>query len=68
MESPQEIVKRLRAAGWSQQAIADACEVSQSTICRLESGETSRNQYELVDKLRTLGDVHMTLSPEFQHE
>lgn len=76
METPQEIVKRLREAGWSQQEIADAVGVSQTTICRVEWGgrkveDRERpmvHHYDLVDKLRALGEAHAALEPDFMED
>ena len=62
-DTPKEIVKRLRAAGWSQARIAERVGTSQATICRIES-DTDRNSikvpnYLLTDALRKL-DAELT--------
>ena len=52
--TPQEIVQRLRAVGWSQQRIADAIGTTQPTILRIEHGTHKGQTYQLADKLRQL--------------
>lgn len=56
--SPQEIVQRLRAAGWSQQRIAAAVGSTQPTVLRIEHGEHTGQSYQLVDKLRQLWNAY----------
>jgi predicted transcriptional regulator len=53
-QKPDELVYTLVRAGWSQEAIADAIDVSQPTICRIYSGKHKDPRYSVVEKLRQL--------------
>lgn len=53
-KKPDELVLVLRRAGWSQEQIAAATNVSQPTICRIMSGQHKDPRYSVVEKLREL--------------
>lgn len=53
-QKPVDLVHTLIRAGWSQEAIADATDVSQPTICRIYSGRHKDPRYSVVEKLRQL--------------
>jgi len=60
--SPEELVQRLMAAGWSQGQIAQAIGTSQPTVCRLLNPKHQKHAYWLVDKLRDLCETHELLT------
>lgn len=53
-QKPDELVCTLIRAGWSQEQIAEATDVSQPTICRIYSGKHKDPRYTVVEKLRHL--------------
>lgn len=53
-QKPDELVCTLIRAGWSQEQIAAATDVSQPTICRIYSGKHKDPRYSVVEKLRQL--------------
>ncbi len=53
-QKPDELVCALIRAGWSQEQIATATDVSQPTICRIYSGRHKDPRYSVVEKLRHL--------------
>lgn len=53
-QKPDELIRTLRRAGWSQDQIAGATDVSQPTICRIYSGLNKNPSYSFVEKLRHL--------------
>ena len=53
-QKPDELVCTLIRAGWSQEEIAAATDVSQPTICRIYSGRHKDPRYSVVEKLRQL--------------
>ncbi|WP_197331160.1 helix-turn-helix domain-containing protein [Ralstonia syzygii] len=53
-QRPDELICTLIRAGWSQEQIAEATEVSQPTICRIYSGRHKDPRYSVVEKLRQL--------------
>ncbi|KDC00150.1 DNA-binding helix-turn-helix protein [Bordetella bronchiseptica D993] len=53
-QRPDELVCALIRAGWSQEQIADATDVSQPTICRIYSGRHKDPRYSVVENLMLL--------------
>jgi len=53
-QRPDELICTLIRAGWSQEQIAGATDVSQPTICRIYSGRHKDPRYSVVEKLRRL--------------
>lgn len=53
-QKPDELVCALIRAGWTQDQIADAVDVSQPTVCRIYSGRHKDPRYSVVEKLRRL--------------
>lgn len=53
-KKPDELVLELRKSGWSQEQIADATGVTQSTISRILSGQHKDPRYSVVERLREL--------------
>lgn len=51
---PDELICTLIRAGWTQEQIASAADVSQPAICRIYSGKRSDPRYSVVEKLRQL--------------
>lgn len=51
---PEELIRTLIRAAWSQEEIAEAIEVTQPTICRILSGKHKDPRYSIVKKLRAL--------------
>lgn len=61
-QTPSQLICTLIKAGWTQEKIGLAVEVSQATICRIYSGHHKDPRYSVVEKLR-----HLVLSlDEFQ--
>lgn len=54
LKTPSELIRALLSAGWSQEQIASATDVSQPTICRIHSGRHQNPRYSVVEKLRQL--------------
>ena len=53
-QKPDELICALIRAGWTQEQIAGAAEVSQATICRIYNGSQPEPRYTVVDRLRRL--------------
>lgn len=53
-QSPDQLILTLLRAGWSQERIAHAVDVSQPTICRIYSGRHKNPRYNVVEGLRHL--------------
>lgn len=53
-QEPDELVRILIRAGWSQEAIAAAIETTQPTISRILSGRHRDPRYSVVRKLQNL--------------
>lgn len=51
---PDELVRTLIRAGWSQEAIAASIEATQPTVSRILSGRHKDPRYSVVRKLQTL--------------
>ncbi len=51
---PDELVRALIRAGWSQGEIADAIDVTQPTVSRILSGQHKNPRYSAVERLRQL--------------
>ncbi len=51
---PDELVRALIRAGWSQGEIADAIDVTQPTVSRILSGRHKDPRYSAVERLRQL--------------
>jgi len=56
LETPQELVKKLIAAGYSQSAIADKAGVRQPTISRILSGGHTDPKSSVLIKLKEFAD------------
>lgn len=56
LETPQELVKTLIEAGFSQQAIAERAGVKQPTISRILSGEHTDPKSSVLIKLKDFAD------------
>lgn len=56
LETPQELVKELISAGFSQQVIADVAGVKQPTISRILSGEHTDPKSSVLIKLKQFAD------------
>ena len=53
-QKPDELVRTLIRAGWSQGEIADAIDATQPTVSRILSGRHKDPRYSVVEKLRQL--------------
>lgn len=53
-QKPDELVRTLIRAGWSQGEIADAIDATQPTVSRILSGRHKDPRYSVVEKLRHL--------------
>lgn len=53
-QRPDELISVLVRAGWTQEQIALAADVSQPTVCRIYSGAHKDPRYSVVEKLRRL--------------
>lgn len=62
--SPQELVRRLMAAGWSQGQIARALGTTQPTVWRMAYKECKTHSHTLVDALRDLAEAHELLTDD----
>lgn len=56
LETPQELVKKLINAGFSQQILADAAGVKQPTISRILSGEHADPKSSVFIRLKRFAD------------
>lgn len=54
LQKPDELVRTLIRAGWSQEAIASSIGVTQPTVSRILSGRHKDPRYSVVEKLRQL--------------
>jgi len=54
LQKPDELVRSLIRAGWSQEAIASAIDATQPTVSRILSGRHKDPRYSVVEKLRHL--------------
>lgn len=53
-QTPDELVHALVRAGWTQEQIALAAEISQPTVCRIYNRSNRDPRYSVVEKLRRL--------------
>jgi predicted transcriptional regulator len=53
-QSPEQLILTLIRAGWTQEQIAAAADISQPTVCRIYSGKRADPRYSVVEKLRRL--------------
>lgn len=54
LQKPDELVRTLIRAGWSQEAIASSIDATQPTVSRILSGRHKDPRYSVVEKLRQL--------------
>lgn len=64
-KKPDELVRILLRAGWSQEEIAASVNVAQPTISRILSGQHKDPRYSVVEKLRNLTFSLVELSGSF---
>lgn len=53
-QKPDELIRNLIRAGWSQEEVAASLEVTQPTVSRILSGKHKDPRYSVVEKLRNL--------------
>ncbi len=63
-KKPDELVRIIIRAGWSQEEIAASVNVAQPTISRILSGQHKDPRYSVVEKLRELAISLLELSGE----
>ncbi|EKS9794851.1 MULTISPECIES: Cro/Cl family transcriptional regulator [Burkholderia] len=51
-QTPEQLVRSLMKAGWSQLKIAATIETTQPTVCRILNGQHKDPRYSLVERLR----------------
>lgn len=53
-KKPDELVRSILRAGWTQEEIASATDVTQATISRILSGQHKDPRFSVVERLREL--------------
>lgn len=61
-KKPDELVRTILRAGWSQEQVAASVDVTQATISRILSGQHKDPRYSVVEKLRELAVKLLELS------
>lgn len=61
-KKPDELVRTILRAGWSQEQVAASVDVTQATISRILSGQHKDPRYSVVEKLRELAITLLELS------
>lgn len=63
-KKPDELVRTILRAGWSQEQVATSVNVTQATISRILSGQHKDPRYSVVEKLRELAIKLLELTSE----